>query len=253
MLAHFNDLKEKKVLVTGALRGIGREIAKALAKNNCHVIINYRSREEEAVALCKELERLGASATSALCFDISDATQTSDALQTYVKENGPIEGVVNNAGISRDQLLLRLKADDVNVVIDTNLKGAIYVTQALSRGFLKGKNVSIVNISSVVGLMGNAGQVAYSASKAGLIGLTKSVAKELASRKVRCNAICPGFITTEMTAELDEKTQKQYADSIALGEFGTGEDIANSVLFLLSETSKYITGEVIKVDGGIYI
>ncbi len=253
MISTYNDLKNKKVLVTGALKGIGRSIALALAKNNCHVIINFRSREEEAIALCDELKNAGASAAHALCFDISDFETAKTKLTEFSKEHGPIEGLVNNAGISKDSLLLRLKPEDINSMIDINLKGPIFTTQILSRGFLKAENASIVNISSIVGLMGNPGQVAYSSSKAGLLGLTKSTAKELGSKNIRCNAICPGYIETEMTQTLEEGTRENYMDAISLGRFGSTDDVSNLTLFLLSQASSYITGEVIKIDGGLYI
>jgi 3-oxoacyl-[acyl-carrier protein] reductase len=164
-----------------------------------------------------------------------------------------ISGLVNNAGISKDTLLLRLKETEIDQILDTNLKGAMLVTQALSRGFLKAENVSIVNMSSIVGLMGNPSQAVYAASKAGLIGFTKSVAKELASRNVRCNAVCPGFIATDMTDALNEKAKEEYLKSIPLGKMGSTSDVSNLVSFLLSQASRYITGEAIKIDGGLYI
>ena len=160
---------------------------------------------------------------------------------------------MNNAGISRDALLLRTKEEDIDATLNTNLKSAMMITQILTKSMLKAENVSIVNISSVVGLMGNAGQSAYAASKAGLIGYTKAVAKELASRNVRCNAICPGFIVTDMTDKLDDKTKEGYMASIPLKRLGASEEVANLVCFLLSKASGYITGETIKIDGGLYI
>lgn len=165
----------------------------------------------------------------------------------------PSLALVNNAGISKDQIVLRMKEEDVVSTINTNLTSAIMLTQILSRSFLKAENVSVVNISSIVGLMGNASQIAYSASKAGMIGFTKSYAKELASRNVRCNAICPGFITTDMTHALDEKVKDAYLTSIPLKRMGDAEEVANLVCFLLSKASSYITGETIKIDGGLYI
>lgn len=176
-----------------------------------------------------------------------------EALDAFIEEHGAITGLVNNAGISKDQIVLRMKEEDVAQTIDTNLKGAIMLSQVLSRSFLKAENVSVVNISSVVGLMGNPSQIAYSASKAGLIGLTKSYAKELASRNIRCNAICPGFIQTDMTDALNEKAKEAYLSQIPLNRFGDCQEVANLVSFLLSKASAYITGEVIKIDGGIYI
>ena len=176
-----------------------------------------------------------------------------EAVEKFVEENGPITGLVNNAGISKDQIVLRMKEEDVVQTINTNLTSAIMLTQILSRSFLKAENVSVVNISSIVGLMGNASQIAYSASKAGMIGFTKSYAKELASRNIRCNAICPGFITTDMTHALDEKVKDAYLNSIPLKRMGDASEVANLVCFLLSKASSYITGETIKIDGGLYI
>ena len=161
--------------------------------------------------------------------------------------------MVNNAGISKDQLILRLKEEDILQTLDTNLKSPMMLINVLSRYFLKAKDVSIVNISSVVGLMGNSSQVSYTASKAGLIGMTKTVAKEFASRNIRCNAVCPGFITTDMTDKLDEKVKEAYLSGVPIGRFGNKEEVANLVSFLLSKASSYITGETIKIDGGLYI
>lgn len=251
-MINYPDLKDKKILVTGASRGIGREIAKSLMMQGAHVLFNYRGDETQAFALKNELETLGGKATP-LKFDVTNSEQIKIAIDNFTKEHGYIEGLVNNAGISKDQLLMRLKEEDLDSVIDTNLKGAILVTQALSRGFMKTASASIVNISSVVGLMGNPGQGAYSASKAGLIGFTKTVAKELAAKQVRANAICPGFIQTDMTDALDEKVKEQYMSVIPLKKFGQTEDVSNLVCFLLSSASSYITGEIIKIDGGLYI
>ncbi len=248
-----NDLENKTVLVTGASRGIGKAICEALAKQKAHVIFNYRGDEEKANALKEHFSTLGASKVSAIKFDVTDYETMKANIDAFVKESGPISGLVNNAGISKDQLLLRVKPSDIDSILDTNLKAAMVLTNHLSRQFLKAKDVSIVNMSSVVGLMGNTAQTVYSTSKAGLIGYTKSYAKELASRKIRCNAICPGFIATEMTDAVDEKAREEYLKSIPLGDYGSTEDVANLCLFLLSKSSAYITGEVIKVDGGLYI
>lgn len=253
MIAKFEDLKGKPVLITGALRGIGRTISKSLAENGALVILNFRSRPEEAESFASELKSMGASDVKLAQFDLSEPARMKEALEPILKEVGPLRGIVNNAGISKDSLLLRLKSEEVDQVIDTNLKGPINLVQAISRSLLRAESCSIVNISSIVGLMGNAGQIAYSSSKAGLIGFTKSLAKELGSRKIRANAVCPGFINTEMTNALDEKTRNHYMSGIALGDFGSTEDVANLVNFLLSDASGYITGEIIKVDGGMYI
>jgi len=252
MIAHYPDLKDKVVLVTGAARGIGKSIALTLSAQGVHVVFNYRGDDEKAQVLKDELQAAGGKAT-ALKFDVTDHEAMTQALDNFTKNTAPISGLVNNAGISKDTLLLRLKPEEMSQIIDTNLKGAMMVTQALSRNFLKAENVSIVNMSSVVGLMGNASQTAYAASKAGLIGFSKSVAKELASRNVRCNVICPGFIQTDMTGALNEKAKEEYSKSIPLNRFGSTEEVAQLTCFLLSRASSYITGEVIKIDGGLYI
>ncbi len=254
MMAKFEDLKDKKVLVTGATRGIGRAIAMNLAAQGAHVVFNFREGKEEiAKEMEKELIAAGATNATAVMFDVTNSEQIKTSLDAFNKEHGAITGLVNNAGISKDQIVLRLKEEDISQTIDTNLKGSILVTSALSRAFLRAENVSVVNISSVVGLMGNPSQIAYSASKAGMLGFTKSYAKELASRNVRCNAICPGFIETDMTEALDEKVKEAYLSSIPLNRLGDVKEVANLVNFLLSRASSYITGEVIKIDGGLYI
>lgn len=253
MLATYSDLKGKKILITGASRGLGRKMAEALAAQGAHVIFNYRGDEQKAMELKEDLLKAGASEVSALLFDVTNTAQMKEAVEKFVESHGPITGLVNNAGISKDQIVLRLKEEDLMTTINTNLTSSIMLTQILSRSFMKAENVSIVNISSIVGLMGNASQIAYSASKAGLIGFTKSYAKELASRNVRCNAICPGFITTDMTDALDEKVKEHYANSIPLKRMGDANEVANLVCFLLSRASSYITGETIKIDGGLYI
>jgi len=251
-IATYHDLKDKVVLVTGAARGIGKAIALELSAQGAHVVFNYRGDEAKAAALKEELVAKGGKATG-LKFDVTDYEAMTKAIDEFTKTVGPISGLVNNAGISKDTLLLRLKPDEISSIIDTNLKGAMMVTQALTRNFLKAENVSIVHMSSIVGLMGNASQAAYAASKAGLIGFSKSVAKELASRNVRSNVICPGFIQTDMTDALNEKAKEEYNKAIPLGRFGSSEEISNLTCFLLSKASSYITGETIKIDGGMYI
>lgn len=252
MIATFSDLKGKVVLVTGAARGIGKAMALALASQGAHVVFNYRGDEAKAIALKEELEKAGGKATG-LKFDVTDYEAMTKAIDEFTKTVAPISGLVNNAGISKDTLLLRLKPDEISSILDTNLKGSMMVTQALSRNFLKAENVSIVHVSSIVGLMGNVSQAAYAASKAGMIGFSKSVAKELASRNVRSNVICPGFIQTDMTDALTEKAKEEYSKLIPLGRMGSTDEIANLTCFLLSKASSYITGEVIKIDGGMYI
>ncbi|MEX1100196.1 MAG: SDR family NAD(P)-dependent oxidoreductase [Bacteriovoracaceae bacterium] len=253
MNASYSDLKNKIVLVTGASRGIGRAIVQNLAAQKAHVVFNYRGDESKAAAIKEELESLGASKVSALNFDITETQKMKDAVDAFIKENGNISGLVNNAGISKDQLVMRVKAQDIDDILNVNLKATMLLTNHLSRNFLRAKEVSVVNMSSIVGLMGNVSQSTYAASKAGLIGYTKSFAKELASRKIRCNAVCPGFIATQMTEELSEKAREEYQKAVPMGAFGAPEDVANLVIFLLSGASGYITGEVIKVDGGLYI
>lgn len=252
MIAKYSDLNGKVILVTGAARGIGKTVSLALAAQGAHIVFNYRGDEAKAAALKEELVQAGGQATG-LKFDVTDYEAMTKALDEFTKSVAPISGLVNNAGISKDTLLLRLKPDEISQIIDTNLKGSMMVTQALSRNFLKAQNVSIVHMSSIVGLMGNASQAAYSASKAGLIGFSKSIAKELASRNLRSNVVCPGFIQTEMTDALNEKVKEEYNKSIPLGRFGSSEEVAQLTCFLLSSASSYITGEVIKIDGGLYI
>lgn len=253
MLTTYSDLKGKKILITGASRGLGKKMAESLAVQGAHVIFNYRGDENQAMILKEELLKLGATDVTALKFDVTNTAQMKEVVENFIDTSGPITGLVNNAGISKDQIVLRLKEEDLDQTLKTNLSSAIMLTQILSRSFMKASDVSIVNVSSIVGLMGNASQIAYAASKAGMIGFTKSYAKELASRNVRCNAICPGFITTDMTDALDEKVKEAYANSIPLKRMGGAEEVANLVSFLLSKASSYITGETIKIDGGLYI
>lgn len=252
-VAQYSDLKNKKILITGATRGIGRAIALELARQGAHVVFNYRGDAEKAKLFQDELKAAGAANATGLKFDVTRTQEMKEAIEPFLKEFGEISGLVNNAGISKDQLILRLKEEELMTIMQTNLHSAIMLTQILSRNFLKAENVSIVNISSIVGLMGNPAQTAYAASKAGLIGFTKALAKELAAKNVRCNAICPGFIVTDMTHELDLKVQDAYKESIPMKRMGNPEEVACLTAFLLSQASSYITGETIKIDGGLYI
>jgi 3-oxoacyl-[acyl-carrier protein] reductase len=253
MIATYKDLENKTILITGASRGIGKTIAESLAAQKAHVVFNYRGDEVKARELAAHLEKLGAAKVTALNFDVTNSEQMKAAIDEFHKTNEPISGLVNNAGISKDQIVLRIKDEDVSQILDTNLKSAIMLTTILSRTFLKATNVSVVSMGSIVGLMGNPGQIAYAASKAGLVGFTKSYAKELASRNIRANCICPGFIGTDMTEALDEKVKEAYLASIPLKRFGSTEEVASLVAFLLSQASSYITGETFKIDGGLYI
>ncbi len=252
MFIQYPDLKNKIILVTGATRGIGHSIATMLAKQQAHVVFNYRGDESVADQLKKEIIDLGGQAT-ALKFDITETQNYTEKLSGFIKEFGPITGLVNNAGVSKDQIVLRIKEEDVDKIIDVNLKSTILLTSMLSRHFLKAENVSVVNVSSVVGLMGNPSQITYAASKAGLIGFTKSYAKELASKNIRCNVICPGFIKTDMTDALNADVKESYLSNIPLKRFGESEEVAGLICYLLSCASSYITGEIIKIDGGLYI
>ena len=253
MNVNYSDLENKIILITGATRGIGKDIAMQLSANKAHVVFNYRGDDKKAMNLKEEFTKAGASKVSALKFDMTDYKSMKNELDTFIKEKGAISGLINNAGISKDQLAMRVKEDDITSLLDVNLKSTMMLTNHLSKNFLRAKDVSVINMSSVVGMMGNKSQTTYAASKAGLIGYTKSLAKELASRKIRVNAIAPGFISTDMTEELSDSAKAEYKGQIPMEEFGATNDVANLVLFLLSSASKYITGEVIKVDGGLYI
>jgi len=241
-------LKGECALVTGASRGIGRSIALALGAQGAHVYVNYRENATRATEVCDQIIKVGGQAT-ALPFDVSNPNQTRAAIES-VKER-KISVLVNNAGIVRDNLLLRYSLQDWNQVIETNLRSAFVTSQAVLRGMLKERKGSIIHISSVAGLMGNPGQVAYSAAKAGIIGMTKSMAKELASRNIRVNAVAPGFISTDMTEALTEEQKAEALRHIPLARMGTPEEVAHCVVFLASQESSYITGQVIVVDGGM--
>lgn len=245
-------LTNKVALVTGASRGIGSEIAKTLAREGAFVVINYNGSKERADRVAEEICAAGGAAVTFGC-DVSDFTACGEMLQQIIKEYGRLDILVNNAGITRDGLIMKMSEEDFDAVISTNLKGAFNTIRHASRQFLKQRAGSIINISSVSGVMGNAGQVNYSASKAGIIGLTKSVARELASRGVTCNAVAPGYIDTEMTAVMTEAAKEAVISRIPLQRTGKVTDIAEAVAFLASEKAAYITGQVLSVDGGMHI
>ena len=240
-------LKGKTAVVIGGSRGIGKAICLKFAENGADIAFLYAGNTAKAEETVKELEGLGVKAKAYQC-NVADADAVAAVVKEIVKDFGGIQILVNNAGITKDKLVPMMKAADFDAVIDTNLKGAFYMTKGVYPLFLKQKGGKIINISSVSGLTGNPGQANYSASKAGVIGLTKSVAKELASRGVCCNAIAPGFIATEMTQALENDTLK---DAIPMKRFGEAEEVAKLALFLASEHSDYITGEVIRIDGGL--
>ncbi len=237
-------------LVTGASRGIGRAIALELAKKGAKVAVNYAGSQDKALEVVKEIESFGGEAI-AVQADVSDNTQVTQMIKTVEEKLGPINILVNNAGINRDNLLMRLKEEDWDQVMATNLKGVFNCTKAVIRGMMKERKGKIINISSVVGLSGNIGQSNYAASKAGIIGFTKAMAQELASRNIQVNAVAPGFITTDMTQQLTSEMQEQILNRIPLKRFGKPEDVANAVSFLASPAADYITGQVLCVDGGM--
>ncbi len=245
-------LKNKTAFITGASRGIGKAIALAMAENGANIAFAYASNQEAADKTCEEIRSLGVDAEAFSC-DITDFAQAGDVVKQAILRFGKIDILVNNAGITRDGLILTMKEQDFDQVIDTNLKGAFHMIKHVSGSFLKQRQGTIINITSVSGMMGNPGQANYSAAKAGLIGLTKTVAKEFASRGITCNAIAPGFIETDMTAKLPEKAKEAAVAAIPLKRMGSPKDIANVAVFLASEKAAYITGEIIKVDGGLYV
>lgn len=243
-------LQNKVALITGATRGIGKGIAITFAKHGANVAFTYVSSDEKAKALEAELESLGVKAKGYKS-DAGNFKAADDLVTTVVNDFGTIDVLVNNAGITRDTLLMRMSEQQWDEVINANLKSVFNLVKAVQRPMLKAKKGSIINMSSVVGVKGNAGQSNYAASKAGIIGFTKSVALELGSRNIRSNAIAPGFIETEMTGALDEKVIQQWRDSIPLKRGGSAEDVANLTLFLASDMSSYITGQCINVCGGM--
>lgn len=243
-------LDGKTALVTGASRGIGRAIALCLAAEGARVAINYAGNVRAAEEVKTAIEAAGG--TAILCqADIADSSAVEAMVANVVKEFGTIDILVNNAGITRDALLMRMKDEDFAKVLDTNLKGVFYCTKAVSKLMMKKRSGRIVNMASVVGLVGNAGQTNYAAAKAGVIGFSKSAAKELASRGITVNVVAPGFIGTDMTAGLPESVKEKMLTDIPLGRMGEAEDVANAVLFLASDQASYITGQVVNVDGGM--
>lgn len=243
-------LEGKVALVTGASRGIGKAIALLLAENGADVAVNFAGSTAAAEAVAAEIEKMGRKAIL-VQGDVSQTEVCAEMVDKVVKELGHIDILVNNAGITRDTLLLRMKEEDWDAVLNTNLKGVFNCTKAAVKYMAKQRSGSIVNISSVVALMGNAGQANYAAAKAGILGFTRSVAKEMAARGIRVNAVTPGFIKTDMTSVLSEKVVAAMEASIPLARLGEPEDIAKAVLFLVSDNSAYITGQTLHVDGGM--
>lgn len=240
----------KVALITGATRGIGRQIAITLSKEGYHIALNYRKENEGLNNLKKEIEENQVECL-AVQGDVSNFEDCEKLVKQVIEKFGKIDVLVNNAGITKDMLLMRMKKEDFEQVIDINLIGTFNVTKNVLSYMLKARSGRIINISSVVGISGNAGQTNYAASKAGIIGFTKSLAKEVASRNILVNAIAPGFIETSMTEVLKEEVKEEIAKSIPLKRMGTAQDVANSVKFLTSEDSTYITGQVLQVDGGM--
>ena len=243
-------LDGKRALVTGASRGIGREVALRLAAEGAGIAVNYQSGEAEAQAVVEEIEAAGGKAI-ALQGSVADATEADALVAATIDKLGGLDILVNNAGITRDNLLMRMSEEEWDAVLDTNLKGAFLCTKAAVRHMLRQRSGRIINMSSIVGVTGNAGQANYSAAKAGMIGLTKTVAREVASRGITVNALAQGFIATRMVDAISEDLQGQIKERIPMGRFGGPEDVAGAVVFLASEDAAYITGQVLGIDGGL--
>jgi 3-oxoacyl-[acyl-carrier protein] reductase len=239
-------------LVTGASRGIGAAIAETLAREGFDVAVGYGSDVDGAARTVAAVTAAGRRAI-ALQADVSDETEAGELVEAAEAELGPLDAIILNAGITRDGLFMRMSTEDWRAVIDTNLSGAFYVSRAAIRGMMRRKSGSIVALSSIVGITGNAGQANYAAAKAGIIGMVKSLAKEVGSRGIRVNAVAPGYITTDMTAELSDQQREQLLASTPLGRLGTPADVADMVAFLCSERASFITGAVLRVDGGLGI
>ena len=242
----------KVALITGSSRGIGKQIAIKLAKNGYNIVVNYVNKNEEVEKTIEELKQFGVEVLEAQG-DISNYEQSEKIVNLVIEKFGQIDVLVNNAGVTKDMLIMRMKKEDFTKVIDVNLVGTFNITKNVIPYMMKKRNGRIINISSVVGISGNAGQCNYSASKAGIIGFTKSLAKELASRNILVNAVAPGFIETNMTDVLQENVKEEIKKQIPLKRIGKAEDVANAVYFLTSEESSYITGQVLQVDGGMLI
>jgi len=247
------DFGGKTALVTGASRGIGRAIAVALARGGASVALNYAGNEAAAAEALKLVQEAGAPKAKLYRFDVADPAACAKAVEAVVADLGSLDVLVNNAGIAIDQLVMRLKDEDWNRSISVNLTGSFNLIRAAARPMMKARKGAIVNVTSVIGEMGNAGQAAYAAAKAGQIGLTKSVARELASRNIRVNAVAPGYVETDMTSGLPEGAKARMMEMIPLARLGAAEDVANAVAFLASDQASYVTGEVLRVNGGMYM
>ncbi len=245
-------LKNKNVLVTGATRGIGKAIAIKMAQEGANIGVVGSSSFEKAEIVCDEIRKLGVEAKAYIC-DVSKFEETEKLAKEVIKDFGKLDVIVNNAGITKDGLMLTMKEEDFDRVIDVNLKGNFNIVKSFTRHLFKNRSGNIVNITSVSGLMGNPGQSNYAAAKAGVVGMTKTWAKEFATRNIRVNAVAPGFIETDMTKEINEKAGDKIVETIPMKRLGKPEDIAEMVTFLASDKASYITGEIIKVDGGIYV
>lgn len=245
-----SKLTGKTAIVTGASRGIGAAIARRFAKEGANIVVNYSGSQDKAEAVVTEIEQAGGKAI-AVKANVADADAVKLLADAAMKEFGSIDILVNNAGITRDNLMMRMKEDEWDDVINTNLKGVFLCTKAVTRQMMKQRAGRIVNIASIVGVMGNAGQANYVAAKAGVIGLTKTTARELASRGITANAVAPGFITTDMTEKLGDDVQSSMLAQIPLARFGAPEDVANAALFLASDEASYVTGQTLHLDGGM--
>ncbi len=246
------SLNGKNALVTGGSRGIGRAISLRLASMGAHVFVNYVSNPQAAEETLKMIGDAGGTA-DILAFNVADATAAQDAIKQLIKDAGSLDILVNNAGITRDGLMARMKEDDWDAVLDTNLKGAFICAKAATRAMMKKRWGRIVNISSVIGFAGNAGQINYASAKAGMQGLTKSMAREFASRNVTVNAVAPGYIVTDMTRDLPEEIQEKIKAEIPLASLGRPEDVAGAVAYLVGDDGEYVTGQTIHVNGGLYM